>query len=134
MKRAEIEKEREEVLQKIRAIRSMEPGTLSEQFVERTSRGKKTGEMRGPYYLLSRNIEGKTVSRRVNRKGLERIRADIANYREFTRLCREYVRLTELLGNVERNIHSVFWANEFGDHGPGASVRSQAASKGDIQF
>ena len=119
MKRAEIETKREEVLQRIRAIRSMEPGSLNEQYVERTRQGNKTGEMRGPYYLLSRNIGGKTVSRRLRTRDVERVRADIANYREFTQLCREYVRLTELLGNIERNMESAFWANEFGDHEQG---------------
>lgn len=98
----ELEAKRERCLAGMRSIRSMRRGTINEQFVPRTQKGKKTGELRGPYYVLSRNVEGKTVSERVGADEVAKTRADVEQYKEFVKLCEEFVSLTGQLGVLER--------------------------------
>jgi hypothetical protein len=57
----------------------------------------------GPYYVLSRRGEEKTVSRRLRSAGeLEEARKDVAGYKRFLGLCQEFERLTAHLGELER--------------------------------
>jgi hypothetical protein len=99
----ELERNRERLVKKMLGIRSMRRGTLNEQFVERKRDGLPTGEVRGPYYVLSRRHEGKTVSERVSGAELQDVRDDLDRYKEFTRLCEEFAKATESLGEYERD-------------------------------
>jgi hypothetical protein len=59
--------------------------------------------MRGPYYVLTSKRGGKTISQRLTtRQQVEAARADVAAHRKFVELCRQFERLTEQLGQVER--------------------------------
>lgn len=98
-----LDARRRQVVQEMLAIRSLCRGTLSEQFVERVLDGKATGEMRGPYFVLSRNVQGRTESSRVRRKDAERVRADLDRHAQFMALCEDFIRLTEQLGQLERD-------------------------------
>jgi hypothetical protein len=98
----ELEAKRERCLAGMRSIRSMRRGTISEQYVPRSRQGKKTGEMRGPYYVLSRNVRRKTVSERLRADELAQARVDVEQYKAFVGLCEEFVSLTAQLSVVER--------------------------------
>jgi hypothetical protein len=100
--RQELDAKRKHVVEKMMAIRSLRRGTLNEQFVERLNEGKGTGELRGPYYVLSRHDNGKTVSARVRGDQAQSVRDDLARFKEFTLLYEEFARLTEQLGELER--------------------------------
>lgn len=100
----EIEERREEILRQMRGIRSMERGTITEQYLKVWHQGKPEPVLRGPYYVLSRRGEKKTVGYRLtSAEELSRARADVEAHKRFLDLCREYEGLTERLGQLERS-------------------------------
>jgi len=99
MKRIEeISARRKEILKEMGRIKSLKRGTLTEQYLKVRHLGKKEPVLRGPYYVLSRHEEGRTVSRRVSLKELAEVRAELSAGKRFRELCREYEELTEELG------------------------------------
>lgn len=99
----EIESRRNAILEEIRSIRSMKRGTINEQYFRGYLKGKKGAVKRGPYYVLSRREGAKTVSQRlVSPQELQGAQQDVASYRRFVLLCREFEQRTEKLGELER--------------------------------
>ena len=98
-----IEAERESVLSEMRSIRSMRKGNVSEQYLKVQHKGKKKPVLRGPYYTLTCKQGKKTVGYRLtNKKELEAARLDVAAHQRFVELCKQFERLTERLGELER--------------------------------
>ena len=58
-----IEKRREEIIDEIRNISSMRRGTINEQYLK-VPRKDKESSLRGPYYVLTRKENRKTVQRK----------------------------------------------------------------------
>jgi len=103
----DLESKRDVVLQEMRSIRSMQRGTINEQYLKVHHRGVKEAKTCGPYYVLSRHEphSGKTRSRRLTSpEEVEQARKDIAAYQRFVALCREFQDLTETLGELERSL------------------------------
>ena len=99
----ELEEKREAVIDQMRAIRAMKRGTINEQYLKVRHKGKKQPVLRGPYHVLSRREGNRTVSERLhNDEELQRAREDVETHRRFVSLCREFERLTEQLGELER--------------------------------
>ena len=99
-----IEQERDAVLEEMRNIRSMERGSITEQYMKVPHKGKKEPVMRGPYYMLTRRENDRTVGYRLKTpQDLERARRDVEAHKQFVALCREYEELTERLGELERS-------------------------------
>ena len=99
----EIEKARRSILKQMQSIRSMKKGSVTEQFLKVKHKGEKDPVLRGPYYAYTRKEGKKTVGYRLNTKGeQEAAKADVAAHKRFVGLCREYVELTERLGELER--------------------------------
>jgi len=97
----QIEQRREAVLVQMRQIRSMRSGSITEQSVMvRHKSGPPV--RRGPYFVFCSSRKGKTISRRVSAEEAERVRGEIATHKRFVELCREFERLTEQLGQLER--------------------------------
>lgn len=98
----EIEDKREAVLDQMRTMRRMKRGTINEQYLKVRHKGKKQPVLRGPYHVLSRREGNRTVSERLrNDEELQRARTDVETHKHFVSLCREFERLTELLGELE---------------------------------
>jgi hypothetical protein len=99
----ELEVRRNAILEEMRSIRSMRRGTINEQYFKIRLKGKKGMGHQGPYYVLSRREEEKTVSKRLRSVAeLERAQKDVAEYKRFLGLCQEFERLTARLGELER--------------------------------
>ena len=99
----QIEKRRDAILKQMRGIRSMERGSITEQYLKVPHKGKRDPVLRGPYYVLSRRKGKKTVGYRVKTpKELERARRDVEAHKEFKKFCREFEELTEQLGRLSR--------------------------------
>jgi len=99
----DLEARRSALLEKMRSIRSLERGTITEQFFHRFRPGEKKARRQGPYYVFSRREGGRTVSRRLTSGfEIEQARQDVQAYKEFVALCQEFVEVTEAMGRLER--------------------------------
>jgi len=99
----DIEAKRDAVLEQMRHIRSIRQGTVNEQYLKVRHKGKKEPVLRGPYHVITRKEGKKTVSERLTDPAeLERARRDVEAHKHFVSLCREFERLTEQLGELER--------------------------------
>jgi len=100
---AEVEKRRDTVLAEMRSIRSMERGSVSEQYLKVRHKGKAEPVLRGPYYVWVRYVNKRPVSTRLTSAGqLREVREGIRAHRRFVALCKDFVQLTERLGQLER--------------------------------
>lgn len=99
---AVLDEKRNHILQQMRTIRAMRKGSVTEQYLKVAKKGKKKPVLRGPYWLYSRKEKGKTVGRRLRRQEVERIREEVHAYHRFQALCAEYAKITERLGELER--------------------------------
>ena len=91
---------REEIIEKIKEIRTMKRGTINEQFLK-VSRKEKEPSIKGPYYVLSRNEGRKTVGFRLNsQEELELATKDVEAYKEFNKLTKEFVSVTESITDI----------------------------------
>ena len=99
----QIEAQRLAILDSLKAIRSMRRGSVTEQFFPVQRKGQKQAARRGPYYVFTRHHGSKTVSQRLTTpEALQQAREDIEAFKRFQVLCRQYVRLTEKLGELEQ--------------------------------
>jgi len=100
----QLEARRNAILEEIRSIRSMKRGTVNEQYFKTRLKGRKGIVHQGPYYVFSRREGEKTVSHRLRSEvELQQARKDVAEYKRFLGLCREFERVTERLGELERS-------------------------------
>jgi hypothetical protein len=98
-----LETRRNAILEEMRSIRSMKKGTINEQYFKVPLKGNEEARLQGPYYVLSRREGKKTVSERLSGTAeVEQARNDVAAYKRFSLLCREFERLTAQLGELER--------------------------------
>ncbi len=99
----QVEKRRDAILEQMRGIRSMERGSITEQYLKVPHKGKRDPVLRGPYYVLSRREGKRTVGYRLKTpKELERARRDVEAHKEFRKLSRHFEELTEQLGGLSR--------------------------------
>ncbi len=99
----QLEMRRKEVLRELEAIRSLRKGNLNEQWFPVVREGRKTKELRGPYFVWSRKVGKKTVSERLkNELQIAVARQDAANYRKFKQLCGELEKVIKEFGEAER--------------------------------
>lgn len=96
-----IEKRREEIIDEIRKISSMRRGTINEQYLK-VPRKDKESSLRGPYYVLTRKENGRTVSTRVRSNELEELKKETEAYKKFNQLSNEFVAIAEELTDKRR--------------------------------
>jgi len=99
-----IELKRKGVAEQMLRLGAMRRGTLNEQYLSAARGGAGPAVPYGPYYVLSRKESGKTVSRRIRARDVERVQGEIACHNRFMELCREFVELSEQLGEAQRSV------------------------------
>ena len=94
-----LQRQREEVLQKIQAIDRLRRGTLSEQFFIKKREGKSIRQ--GPYYVLQCSLQGCKCSERIPADQAEQVSSDVANYHLFQELAEQFVKITDQITRLE---------------------------------
>jgi uncharacterized protein DUF6788 len=97
----ELEKSRERLREKLATAAEMRPGSLVGRY-RRCGKASchcasKGAPGHGPSWSLTRVVEGKTVTRIIPESAVERTRQQIAEYRAFRDLSREFVEVNEQL-------------------------------------
>ena len=98
----ELEQQRQGILKKMGALRTMRRGTVSEQFLAVPHKGQAQPVLRGPYYLWQYWEHG--VPKRQRLHGASEVKAareEVAAHKEFERLCDQYVCTAEALAKAE---------------------------------
>jgi hypothetical protein len=98
-----LEKEREYILKKISAIRSMRKGYVNNFYVSVKLKNGETAK-RGPYYsLTNKGKNGKTISETIPSEKIELIRAEAEKYKLFKQLTGEYIGICEQISIAEND-------------------------------
>jgi hypothetical protein len=98
-----LQRRRQALLLEMGRMRCMRPGSLCAQYQPVVRHGRPTPERRGPYYVLTTKQRGKTVSRRLpSPEEVARVREEVDNYQRYVALSREFVALTQQLGEMDR--------------------------------
>lgn len=100
----DLELQRQAILKKMGELRTMRRGTVSEQFLDVPHKGQAKPVRRGPYYLWQYWERGVPKRRRLHGAAeVESARKEVAAYKEFELLCKEYVSVAEALAEEERD-------------------------------
>jgi hypothetical protein len=83
---------RQALLDQMAQINTMAQGTLSEQFVTRTRKGRKV--RLGPYYKLQLWHQGQNRTRYIHPDQVPALREALANHEHFEDLCQKFIALT----------------------------------------
>jgi hypothetical protein len=100
----DLELRRQAILKKMGELRTMRRGTVSEQFLDVPHKGQAKPVRRGPYYLWQYWERGIPKRQRLHAGAeVESVRKEVAAYKEFDLLCKEYVSIAEALAQEERD-------------------------------
>jgi hypothetical protein len=99
-----LESRREMILQEMRGLRGMRRGSVMEQHLKVKVKGKDEPELRGPYWLYTRKVNGKSVGERLGEAEAGRFREEVDSFHRFQALCREYAELSERLGELDEGL------------------------------
>ena len=101
----DLELRRQAILKKMGELRTMRRGTVSEQFLNVPHKGQAQPVRRGPYYLWQYWEQGVPKRQRLHAGAqVESVRKEVAAYKEFERLCKEYVSVAEALAQEQRDM------------------------------
>jgi len=96
----ELMVKRQRLLEELAELKQIRRGSVVEQFVERVCEDG-TRVRKGPYVLYSFKEKGKTMSRRLSKKGEARTyRKQIAAFRRFQEVMAELLKLGEQLSDL----------------------------------
>jgi hypothetical protein len=98
---ARWEEERETLMKGISRIREMRRGSVTEQFLPVKLKGLKNPVLRGPYYVHTTKISGRTVSKRLNLTELEKYRKEIDNFHCFQELVKKLIVANEKIADFK---------------------------------
>ena len=94
---------RMQICNEIAEIESMRRGNLNEFYYEQTLKNG-TVAKRGPFYNITvKGANGKTKSKSVSKKDVDKVRGEVDNYRKFRELSDEYVDVCEKISLLSEN-------------------------------
>ena len=95
-----LEGRRREIIREMSSIGTMRKGSVTEQYLKVTHKGKKERALRGPYFLYSRKEKGKTVGRRLTREEAGAFRGEVEAFHRFQSLAKEYAEISERMADL----------------------------------
>jgi hypothetical protein len=98
----DLRNRRQKIHDEIGDIQYMQRGTINEQYLKVPQKGAEPA-VRGPYYVLSWNEDGKTRSTRIKLEELDQIQQDIEAYKHFQILSKEFIEITEKITKETRS-------------------------------
>ena len=95
----QIEARKEEIIKEIQSIRAMRRGTINKQYIKVTHKGTDPA-LKGPYYVLTKKEQGKTVSKRISSDRVDKITEETETHKRFNNLAKEFVDLSEKMADT----------------------------------
>ena len=89
----ELHRQRDQLLEQMRALDQMRRGSLSRQFFRSPS--AKGAEELGPYFVLQGYQQGQKFSQRIPPDQAGTVESQVSNYKRFMALAEEFVTVTE---------------------------------------
>lgn len=96
----EARKQQAKLLQEMGTISRLRRGHLTEQYNHKKAPDG-TERRWGPYYTLQAWAEGKNRSVRIPNDRVPQVRQDLQNYTAFTKLCEQYVEVSEAVAQAD---------------------------------
>ena len=78
-----LEARREAILREVDGLRWMRRGSVTASHVAVQVKGKAEPQLRGPYWLYTRKVKGKSVGRRLSRAEADRYREEVSCFHRF---------------------------------------------------
>ena len=101
---ADLEEQRARLFEQLAATGDFRPGSVNVTYRRcgkpNCACAQEGHPGHGPRYLWTRSAGGKTRSRQLSGAELEKVRQEVANYREFTALTEQIVEVSEAICEV----------------------------------
>ncbi len=91
----QLNQQRDQILDQIRALDQMRRGSLSRQFF--ASPKGNASATHGPYFVLQGYLQGQKFSKRIAAEEAGAVETQVANYKRFQELADQFVTVTEQL-------------------------------------
>ena len=95
-----IQEKNAKILKSIASLGAMRKGSVCEQF-QFLRRKDGSRLKRGPYLMYTCKKNGKTKGKRLSKKNADVYRVQINTFREFQKLCGQFVENNEQLADIE---------------------------------
>jgi hypothetical protein len=90
---AQLQQQRDHILDQMRALDQMRRGSLSRQFFD--SPKSEASATQGPYFVLQGYLQGRKFSKRIAAEKAAEVETQVANYKRFQELADQFVTVTE---------------------------------------
>jgi len=97
----------QKIKQELSELGDMRPGSISEQYnvcgnPSCRCKDPENPKKHGPYYQLSYSHQGRSTTEFVKTEAVEEVRQQLANYRTFKRLSKEWVGLSVKIAKLRK--------------------------------
>ena len=101
---ADLEEQRARLFEQLAAVGDFRPGSVNATYRRcgkvNCACGQESHPGHGPRYLWTRSAGGKTRSRQLSGAELEKVRREVANYKEFLAVSEQIVEVSEAICEV----------------------------------
>jgi hypothetical protein len=97
-----LEQRQQAILEEMSKINTMCPGSVAQQYLKGKKKGQSEPVLRGPYWIHTRRVKGKSVSVRLQGEEATRVQQLVDNYHRFQELVREYASIGEEIADLHK--------------------------------
>jgi hypothetical protein len=91
----ELEEGRKMFKKELLKIGDMRRGSVTEQYIPVLHKGKDKPVLRGPYYVYTTKIGGKSVGRHLRAAELKKYHMEVDNFHKFQEVCKKLLNISE---------------------------------------